>query len=403
MAFLEILRVALGALRATKLRSLLTMLGIVIGVAAVMTMVALGSGAQRAVEAQLDAMGTDLLSIYPGRGGRWWGASDTRVPLTVDDVDALRAKTKTLKAVVPTLGGRVDAEYGTGSTNANVVATTANFAEVNRFSLEFGTFFTDADDLARRRVAVLGYEVPEELGVPAAELLGRDISLRGVRFLVIGILVRKGEQPGPDPDDSIYIPFRTGQYRLFGTDHLQSIAVQVVRRDSIALAMLEIEGALRSQHRLRPDEDNDFRLIDRTQFLEARADASATLTFLLAGIAAVSLLVGGIGIMNIMLVSVTERTREIGIRMAIGATRRSVLLQFLTEALVLCALGGLIGILTGAAAAWVISYTRGWDTVVSPEAVALAVGFSFAIGIFFGVWPARRAAQLDPIEALRYE
>ena len=403
MTLLEVLRVAFAAIRATRLRSFLTTLGIVIGVAAVITMVALGSGAQRAVEAQLASLGTDLLTISSGQQWNRGVASAERVSLTSADAEALRRDAPTLKAVVPNIGADLQVKFGNRNANVEVMATTADFAEVNRFATTSGRFFTSGEDYARRRLAVLGAQVPEELEAEPELLLGAQLFIRGIPFEVVGILAPKGEGGRDDPDETVYIPFRTGEYRIFGSDRLQGITVQVARADSINASLLDIERVLRREHRLRPDQPNDFRIRDRSTFLEAQAAASETLTYLLAGIATVSLLVGGIGIMNIMLVSVTERTREIGIRKALGATRKQVLLQFLIEALALCLLGGVGGILLGVGAATLLATLNGWSATVSPAAVALAVIFSAAVGLFFGVWPARRAARLDPIEALRYE
>jgi len=404
MSWLEIVRVALAALRSTKLRSLLTALGIVIGVAAVITMVALGRGAQHAVESQLQLLGTDLLTISPGQS-YWRGvARGERVSLTSDDALALMRDGHALKAAAPSLGNDLQVKVGNRNVNVDVVATTAEFASVQRFTLALGRFFSPADDYGRRRVAVLGADIPDELEAEATNLVGGEILIRGIPFEVVGVLAPKGELPGrDDPDETVYIPFRTGEYRIFGSDRLQSITVQLAHPDSADAAVLDVERVLRREHRLRPDQANDFRIRDRSAFLTAQAEARETLTYLLAGIAAVSLIVGGIGIMNIMLVSVTERTREIGIRKALGATRRSILLQFLVEALTLCLLGGLCGILLGVLAAAVVARLNGWAVLVTPAAVAMAVGFSGAVGLFFGVWPARRAARLDPIEALRYE
>ena len=404
MSWLEIVRVALAALRSTKLRSLLTALGIVIGVAAVITMVALGRGAQHAVESQLQLLGTDLLTISPGQS-YWRGvARGERVSLTSDDALALMRDGHALKAAAPSLGNDLQVKVGNRNVNVDVVATTAEFASVQRFTLALGRFVSPADDYGRRRVAVLGADIPDELEAEATNLVGGEILIRGIPFEVVGVLAPKGELPGrDDPDETVYIPFRTGEYRIFGSDRLQSITVQLAHPDSADAAVLDVERVLRREHRLRPDQANDFRIRDRSAFLTAQAEARETLTYLLAGIAAVSLIVGGIGIMNIMLVSVTERTREIGIRKALGATRRSILLQFLVEALTLCLLGGLCGILLGVLAAAVVARLNGWAVLVTPAAVAMAVGFSGAVGLFFGVWPARRAARLDPIEALRYE
>jgi putative ABC transport system permease protein len=403
MTYLEILRVAFSAIRASKLRSFLTTLGIVIGVGAVITMIALGSGAQAAVEAQLDALGTDLLSVSAGQS-YWRGvASAERVSVTSDDALALMRDGRTLKAVVPSIRRGLQVEFGAQNVNIDVSATTAEFVEARRLRIAQGRSFTEGDDYARRRVAVIGPDVPDELKTTAAALLGAEIAIRGISFKVVGLLERKGTGGRDDPDESIYIPFRTGQYRIFGTDRLSDITVQVMDATQMSGSLLEIESILRSEHRLRPEQENDFRLQDRSQFLSAQAEASKTLTYLLAGIAAVSLIVGGIGIMNIMLVSVTQRTREIGIRKALGATRGNVLLQFLVEALTLCLLGGVVGLIFGWGAAVLFSHLNGWRVIITVEAVALAVGFSVVVGLFFGVWPARQAAQLDPIEALRYE
>jgi putative ABC transport system permease protein len=406
MQFLEILRISLAAIRANKLRSMLTTLGMVIGVGAVITMISLGTGAKNAVQAQLDELGTDILTIYPGMS-MWRGVhSGQSAQLTLDDVEALKTQTTTLTAVVPTLMGRYQAKYGVENANVRVMATTSEYADVSRSRVELGRFFTDQDDISRHRVAVLGWEIPSQLNTEGAELVGREISIGGIYFEVIGILERKGEQPGPDPDEIVYLPFNTARQRLFGSsqnDQLGALTVQMISPDSMNIAMLEIESVLRGTHRIRPGRENDFRILDRSQFLEARSEANETLGYLLAGIAAISLIVGGIGIMNIMLVSVTERTREIGIRKAIGASRRSVLLQFLGEAVTLSLMGGIVGILAGFGASRALSYFQGWETAVSPEAILMAVGFSATVGIFFGVWPARKAARLDPIEALRYE
>jgi len=234
-------------------------------------------------------------------------------------------------------------------------------------------------------------------------MIGQDVLIRGIPFEIIGILSEKGSQGWNNPDEQILIPLSTGQYRVFGSDRLRSITVQVADPDSVHVAMIGIERVLRREHGIRPGADNDFQIRDRTEFLSARQETARTFTFLLAGIAAVSLVVGGIGIMNIMLVSVTERTKEIGIRKALGATRKNIMLQFLVEAVTLCMLGGIFGILLGSAGAVALARLQGWDTIVSPQAVTVAFAFSAAVGIFFGLWPARRASRLDPIQALRYE
>jgi putative ABC transport system permease protein len=401
----EIILVALGAIRANKLRSLLTMLGIVIGVAAVITMVALGSGAQKAVQDQIERLGTNLLTIYPGQSFMRGVASGERVSLTVDDAKALESTSAVIANVVPEIGGNQQVKLGNQNINVNVNGTTPNFLEVQNYELVAGRMFTKGDDEAHRRVAVLGGGVPEMLGSNGPAMIGQTIQIRGIPFEIIGLLAEKGMSSGfgGNPDEQILIPLLTARYRVIGRDRLRSLTVEVSHPDSVNIAMLEIERALRSAHGIRPGGDNDFQIRNRSEFLSTFEETTRTFTFLLAGIAAVSLLVGGIGIMNIMLVSVTERTREIGVRKALGATRRSILLQFMVEALVLCLMGGLMGILVGSGGALALSRLANWNTLISPGAMVLAIGFSAGVGLFFGIWPAQRAARLDPIQALRYE
>ncbi len=405
MRFYEILRVALTSLRATKARAFLTALGIVIGVGAVITMIALGSGAQAAVEAQLDAMGTDRLTIQPGQSYTNGVASAERARLTIEDAEALR-NAPSLAAVAPILTGRAQVQIGDKNGNIDVIATLPELEQIDRYTLVAGRFISAGDQAQRRQVVVLGSEILTELkveDVEAADLVGQQIQVRGINFEVVGVLNPSAQGGRDDPNESVFIPLSTGQFRIFGTDRIARINVKLTDANRVTAGILDIEAALRSAHRLRPQQSNDFRIQDNSEFLAARAEASATLTWLLAGIAAVSLLVGGIGIMNIMLVSVTERTKEIGVRKALGATKRNVLLQFLLEAMVLCLIGGVVGVAAGYGAAMFLGRLNGWPMEVSPESVLLAVGFSAAIGITFGVLPARRAAALDPIEALRYE
>ncbi len=405
MLFGEIVMVALGAIRANKLRSVLTALGIVIGVAAVITMVALGSGAQKAVQDRIQALGTNLLSIYPGQSFmRGVAVSfDTRASLTMDDALALSQGTSTLTAVVPEMSRNLQVKYGNQNSNVSIVGTTPNYAQVNNFKIEAGRMFTAGDDEGRRRVAVIGASIPTMFNANGAAMIGQEILIRGIPFEIVGLLGAKGAQGFMNQDEQILIPLNTARYRVFGTDRLRSINVQVRSTDSVGVAMLEIERVLRRTHQIRPGGDNDFQIRNRTEFLATFEETTKTFTYLLAGIAAVSLIVGGIGIMNIMLVSVTERTREIGTRKALGATRRNIMLQFLVEAVTLCLLGGTIGILLGSGLAIAMAKLAGWNTVISPASIAIAVAFSAGVGIFFGLWPARRAALLDPIVALRYE
>ncbi len=400
---METIRVALAAIRANVLRSVLTMLGIIIGVAAVITMVALGSGAQAAIEAQIQALGTDRLSIYPGQSFRRGIASSSRVSLTTDDAAALAADAPALRAVVLELSGNFQVKYGNRNANIRVVATTPAYVTVNNMNVVAGRNLSHGDGDARRRVVVLGSAVPGMVEANGEAMIGQELVIRGLRFEVVGLLAEKGGQGFSNPDERVLIPLETGRYRVHGSDRVGSITAQVVHPDSITVAMIGIEGVLRREHRIRPGAANDFQIRTGTEFLTTAQEATETFTFLLAGIAAVSLLVGGIGIMNIMLVSVTERTREIGLRKAVGATRRNIMFQFLVEALTLCMMGGAIGVIVGAGGAEALHRFKDWNTLVSPRAVILAFAFSAAVGIFFGMWPARRAARLDPIEALRHE
>ena len=400
---METIMVALGAIRANFLRSILTMLGIVIGVGAVITMVALGSGAQQAVEEQIQALGTDLLSVYPGQSWSHGVARGERVNLTVEDADALLRDGYALKAVVPELSRSQQVEFSGANANINIMGTTPGYIDVQNFDIVAGRMFTEADGNQRRRVAVLGSGVPDQLGANGQAMIGQYISIRGLMFEVIGLLSEKGTQGHNNPDEQVLVPLPTAQHRVFGTNRLRGITVQVMDPDSMGVAMIGMERVLRREHGVQPGAANDFQIRDRTEYLATAQETTKTFTFLLAGIAGVSLLVGGIGIMNIMLVSVTERTSEIGVRKALGATRGNILAQFLVEAVTLCTLGGVIGILAGTGGAYALSYFQGWDTVVSMNAVIAAFLFSAAVGVFFGIWPARRASRLDPIEALRYE
>ncbi|MDQ6829096.1 MAG: ABC transporter permease [Gemmatimonadota bacterium] len=402
----EILRVSLGALRANKLRSFLTMLGIVIGVGAVIAMVALGNGAQSAVKDRISSLGTTLLTIQPGQAFGGGGIRTTdQTKMTMADAQALEEKSQHITAVQPQMQRNLQVQYLNKNTNTNVVGTSANYLEVRKFKLAAGKMFTEGDDMARRRVAIVGPTVLEGIGIVNPEgIIGEQIRIRGIQFDVIGVLESKGQGGGfGNPDDQILIPLQTARYRVLGTERLGNISVIAASEGEIADAMAEIEKILRRQHRLRQGKENDFQIRNQSDFLTTLNETTQVFTYLLAGIATVSLLVGGIGIMNIMLVSVTERTREIGVRKALGATRANILLQFLIEAVVLCMLGGLVGIACGTGGALALNKIFQWNTAVAPDSIILAFLFSAAVGVIFGVWPARRASTLDPIQALRYE
>jgi putative ABC transport system permease protein len=398
----EILGVSFAAIGANKLRAFLTTLGVIIGVGAVITMIALGQGARHAVEERINALGTDILTVMSGQHMRM-GLSQAAQDLTIDEAYAILERCPSVADIAPELSRPVQVEYLNRNAQTQLVGTTPSFLAVNRFEIERGRFLDAKDVAARARVAVIGPDVLASLNLTAAQVLGQTIRVRGLTFDVIGVLKRKGQQGWMNPDDQILVPISTAQHRVAGDDRLRSVNVKIAPGASPEQAMLEIEKVLRREHHLRPDQESDFRIRNRADILSTAQDTTRTFSFLLASVAGVSLLVGGIGIMNIMLVSVTERTREIGIRMAIGATRRTILLQFLIEALTICVLGGLVGILGGATASLLLSRLAGWNTALSLEAILLAFLFSVAVGLFFGIVPARRASQLDPIAALRYE
>ncbi|MYJ16722.1 MAG: FtsX-like permease family protein [Gemmatimonadetes bacterium] len=399
----EIVMVAMASIRANALRSGLTTLGIVIGTAAVITMVALGEGAQRQVQEQIENMGTNILTVRPGQGFFRGVASGSR-RLEEDDALALRDQIGHVYEIAPEIESRYQVTYARSNSSNSIVGTWPSFFSLYSHELEHGRFFDEGEVQGRRRVAVLGSNVPDDLETPGGLLVGRTIQIRGIPFEVIGVLREKGGAMWMQPDDQIFIPLSTAMYRVMGgRDRLRSIYVAAPSPDELDPAWAEIDRVIRREHRLHPTEEPDFSIPQSSDILETFNETTQTFSLLLAGIAGVSLLVGGIGIMNIMLVSVTERTREIGVRKALGATRKTILFQFLVEALVLCVLGGILGVAGGFGAAELITRLYGSNTAVAAEAVAVALGFSAAIGLFFGIWPARRASILDPIDALRYE
>jgi len=406
MLIKEIVVVALSALRANKMRSFLTMLGIVIGVAAVIAMVAIGKGAQKSISDRIAGLGTTLLTVRPGAARGFGVATDDNAKLTVRDADALQKRGKNFAEVGPEMGKRSMFQYGSTNAMTQITGAKPNYPQIRKFTVAAGRMFNEAEEAGMRRVAVVGSAVIDNLGLQTPEaLLGENVRIGGLQFEVIGVFASKGQTGGfgNNPDDFVLIPLSTAQFRLMGADRLNNIGVLAINEKKIPEAQAEIQTILRREHRLGPEKKDDFDIRNQAEFLNTFAETTKTFTFLLAGIAAVSLLVGGIGIMNIMLVSVTERTREIGVRKALGATRGAILLQFLIEAVVLCLLGGIVGILVGGGGAALLNKLGGFNTTVDPSAVALAFVFSAGVGVLFGVWPARRAASLDPIIALRYE
>jgi putative ABC transport system permease protein len=400
----ETVGVALQSIRANLLRSVLTMLGIIIGVGAVITMVALGSGAQKAVQDRIAALGANVFTVFAGQASQGGIRITDRTILSTDDYDALRRDARLLKAIVPEMQQSLQVKYGNQNSNLNIVGTTSNYVDVRNYTLPYGRMFTPGEDEARQRYAVLGASVPRMLGGNPAAMINQTLLIRGIPFEIIGILSEKGSAGGfGNPDEQILIPLNTARYRVFGSNRVRSFSVQVADSVPIEQGMVDLERVLRREHKIRPGGENDFTIRNQQDVLATQQQATQVFTSLLASIAAVSLLVGGIGIMNIMLVSVTERTREIGVRKALGATRRNILMQFLIEALTLCLLGGLLGILLGIGTAILLAKVMQWNTLISPMAVGIAFAFSAAVGLFFGIWPARRASRLDPIVALRYE
>ncbi len=399
----EVLRVAFGAIRANKMRSFLTMLGIIIGIAAVIAMVALGQGAQKSVQDRLASMGTNVLTVRPG--AQFFGGVDRGDnKMTARDADALLREPEDIRAVSPEMSRRLQVVYERGNANLQVYGIWPDYFPIQNSHLAAGRLFTPGEERGRRRVAVLGASVGDRLqAASTAALIGQTIRIKNVPFEVIGVLDVKGDEGFNNPDEAVYIPLGTAQFRVFGTDRVSSILVQATSESALDPAFAQIDRVLRREHRLRPGEASDFTIRNQATLLNTFQETAQTFTFLLAGIALVSLLVGGIGIMNIMLVSVTERTREIGIRKAMGARRRDILLQFLVEALTLCLAGGFLGSALGIGGALVMQHIAGWNIAVSTTAVSVAFGFAGVVGVFFGMWPARRAASLDPILALRYE
>lgn len=404
--FWESVWIAMEGLKANKLRSVLTMLGIIIGVGAVIAMISIGLGVQQKVQNSIASLGSNLLIVTPGANSPSGGvrlAAGSNISLTRQDAKAIAREVEGVKYIAPAVSQQYQIIYGNQNWKTNVQGTTPEYLAIRDFQMAAGTFFSSGDDDARARVAVLGQTVVASL-FGSANPVGRTIRIGQAPFRVIGVLESKGQSSmGQDQDDTVLVPLATAQERLMGITYLHNISIQAENDKVIDKAQEDITALLRTRHRLAPDSENDFTVRNLTALMAAMTETTGTITLLLGNIAAISLLVGGIGIMNIMLVSVTERTREIGIRKALGATFNNILLQFLIEAMVISVTGGIIGILAGIAGARVISLVAGWNTVLSAAAIGGAFGVSVLIGLFFGIYPARRAALLNPIEALRYE
>ena len=394
---------ALDAIKANLLRSLLTALAIIIGTAAVIAMVGIGTGAQQAIEDSISSLGAKTVSVFPGQKKKR-GITGSWVALWLNDAEALSKDSEIGWRVSPEMQGNKQVKFGDKNANFSIVGVQPNFFSVNSFILTKGKLFSENDNFSRIRVAVLGNAVAEELKIPEEMLLNKDIQIGGISFKVIGLLGEKGSGGWENTDEKIYIPMMTASTRVYGRKWINTVRVQIPEGTSINKAMMSIERVLRREHDIGPGEDNDFRIIDWSQIQQIQQDATAIFTTLIAGIAGISLLVGGIGVMNIMLVSVTERTKEIGLRKALGATPRAILFQFIIEAIILCVIGGIIGALLGTFLYFLAaSFSEQLPFVLPILPILGSITFSACVGLFFGIWPAKRAARLDPAVALQYE
>lgn len=399
------IQISLYALARNKMRSFLTALGIIIGVGAVIAMVSIGQGAKKAVEDRFESFGTNLLFLRPGSSsfrGRSSGFGSLTT-LTPEDAAAIMEKCDAVQYVSPSVSTRAQVVYGNKNWNTNINGTGEDYPHIRNWEIAEGSFFTSSHIRASVKVCVLGSDVNQNL-FEGDYAVGKIIRIKKIPFRVIGILKSKGDSGGWfNQDDTIMCPYTTVQKRLLGITHISSIDISAVSTGRTAEATEQISELLRRRHKIAPGAEDDFNIRDMTEIAEGAAASTEIMTNLLGGIALVSLIVGGIGIMNIMLVSVTERIREIGIRMSVGAREVDILMQFLTEAIVLSVMGGLIGIGAGILTSKLISQFGGWDTLISPTSIIMAFIFSGSVGVFFGFYPARKASKLDPIEALRYE
>ncbi len=405
MLFTELIKMAALSLVANKLRTLLTMLGIIIGVAAVIAMVSVGMGVRSNVVSSISRLGSNMLIVMSGSSNRGGvrGAAGSMTTLTYDDAKAIKSRVKNIDYVSPTVQGSYQVVYGHENWSTTVTGVIPEYAAIQSLTMQSGIFFTEHDVDVRNRVAVIGPTVATNL-FNSVNPVGKKIRIGNAPYTVIGLLASKGQSTGGmDQDDVVLIPLTTAQERLMGITYVRSVNVQVSSQDKMDEVQANIEKLLRQRHRIREGGEDDFNVRNMTSLMETMTQTTTMITLLLGSIAGISLIVGGIGIMNIMMVSVTERTREIGIRKAIGATYNSIMLQFLIESTMISILGGLIGIGIGIGVAKAISQFGNFTTVISGASIAASFGFSLFVGIFFGMLPARKAARLDPIDALRYE
>lgn len=405
MLFSESFQMALTSLFSNKMRSLLTMLGIIIGVGAVIALVSVGMGVRSNVTSSIASLGSNMLIISPGSANRGGvrGAAGSIQTLKYDDAVAIKEKIKNVDYVSPTVSASYQVVYGNNNWNTSVQGVTPELLDIRSLSISNGSFISANDMNKRSRVAVIGTTVAENL-FEKENPVGKNIRINNQPYKVIGLLTAKGQSSmGQDQDDMIYVPITTAQERMLGITYVQSINVQVSDQNKMDQVQAAIETLLRTRHHIVGDKEDDFHVRNLTSLMETVSQSTSMLTMLLGAIAGISLLVGGIGIMNIMMVSVTERTREIGIRKALGATFMNIMTQFLIESMVIGVAGGLIGIAFGCLASQVIAKVGNFTTVITLTPIIVSFAFSVGIGLFFGIYPARKAAKLDPIEALRYE
>ena len=402
MLVIESLTTALTSIRSNAIRSILTALAIIIGTAAVIAVIGLGSSASRALDESIDDLGARTLYVSPGQNRRG-AVTKGLIPLQIKDAEALAKNNEHNWKISPTITRNRQIKYQNSNINERVGAYLPIHFNVRGYDLDIGRLFNEKDNLGRKRVVVIGSDVPAELKTSAKNILNKEILIAGVSYKVIGVLKEEGSTGWQNPDDELYIPLLTGAQRVFGTNNLDSINVGIPNDANVDMVMMTIEQILRARHDIGPGEDNDFRISDYSQFADLRRQATGIFTALIAGIAGISLIVGGIGVMNIMLVSVTERTREIGLRKALGATHNAIMMQFIIEAILLCVIGGLIGVIIGTSLLYLLANINEWPFALPFGAIIGSISFSAIVGLFFGIWPARRAAKLDPAISLRYE
>ena len=402
MLILDLLRMAIRSLISHKLRTFLTALGIIIGVASVISMISIGEGARDQALSTISKFGTNIITIKPGQQKSRHVTTGKVDTLMLEDATYIEKHVPLITGVAAQVYRSAQLKFGNKNSNSTVRGTGKSYVQLANFEMQKGRYFNQQEINAAKRVCVLGATVVKNL-FEEANPLGETIKVDGKNFMVIGVTEPKGALSWFDPDDQIFIPVTTAQKRVFGMKHIQSIDVQAAKIEDLEIIKEDIAQILRIRHNISEGKENDFYVQNSSQWLNSWGDAAKTFTYLLGGIAAISLMVGGIGIMNIMLVSVTERTREIGIRIAIGAKKKEILEQFLIESVLISFLGGGVGVLLGITISEMVSKIGGWDTIVSTQSILLAFGFSVGIGVFFGFYPANKAANMNPIEALRYE